>query len=151
MLHASANESTLLLAWFGVFGLIGSVVLGRLIDRADAPVAATAMVVLMAVSFLAWPFAAGSVGIALALVPWGLGCFSANSAQQAGLSAAAPALAPALLALNTSAIYLKQAAGASSGGWLIAHRGYGVLSEAGLAWLIVAVAASGGAIHAARP
>ena len=44
VLHASANESTLLLAWFGVFGLIGSVVLGRLIDRADAPVAATAMV-----------------------------------------------------------------------------------------------------------
>ena len=40
------------------------------------------------------------------------------------------------MALNTSAIYLGQAAGASSGGWLIAHHGYGALSLAGLAWLV---------------
>ena len=54
-------------------------------------------------------------------MPWALGCFSSNSAQQARLGAAAPALAPALMALNTSAIYLGQAVGAASGGWLIAH------------------------------
>ena len=51
--------------------------------------------------------------------------------QQARLGAAAPALAPALMALNSSAIYLGQAAGASSGGWLIAHHGYGPLSFVG--------------------
>ena len=70
---------------------------------------------------------------ALVLVPWALGCFSSNSAQQARLGAAAPALAPALMALNTSAIYLGQAAGAASGGWLIAHRGYGAAQLAS-AW-----------------
>jgi predicted MFS family arabinose efflux permease len=62
--------------------------------------------------------------------------------QQARLGAAAPALAPALMALNSSAIYLGQAAGASSGGWLIAHHGYGPLSMVGLAWLAVAIALS---------
>jgi predicted MFS family arabinose efflux permease len=62
--------------------------------------------------------------------------------QQARLGAAAPALAPALMALNTSAIYLGQAAGASSGGWLIAHDGYGPLSGVGVAWLVAAIALS---------
>ena len=46
------------------------------------------------------------------------------------------------MALNTSAIYLGQAAGASSGGWLIAHRGYGPLSWVGLGWLAAAIALS---------
>ena len=58
------------------------------------------------------------------------------------VGAVAPARAPALMALNTSAIYLGQAAGGASGGWLIAHRGYGVLSYAGLAWLALAIALS---------
>ena len=60
--------------------------------------------------------------MALVLVPWALGCFSAQSTQQARLGVAAPALAPALMALNTSAIYLGQAAGAASGGWLLARQ-----------------------------
>jgi predicted MFS family arabinose efflux permease len=55
---------------------------------------------------------------------------------------AAPALAPALMALNTSAIYLGQAAGAASGGWLIAHGGYGPLHWVGFGWMLVAIAVS---------
>ena len=74
--------------------------------------------------------------LALVLVPWGLGCFACNSAQQARLGIAAPAFAPALMALNTSAIYLGQAAGAASGGWLIAHGGYAPLHWLGLAWMV---------------
>jgi len=104
----------------------------------------------MAISFLLWPFASGVIGIGLAMIPWAFGCFSSNSAQQARLSAAAPALASALLALNTSAIYLGQAAGASSGGWLIAHAGYAALSWVGLAWLIACIAVSLWATRAAR-
>jgi predicted MFS family arabinose efflux permease len=150
VLHASTLESSLLLVWFGAFGVFGNIVLTRFIDRIGADVAATAMVCFIAVTFVAWPFAVGVVGIGAALAPWAFGCFSGQSAQQARLSAAAPVLAPALLALNTSAIYLGQAAGASSGGWLIAHRGYGALSEAGLVWLLVAIATSVWAIRAAQ-
>jgi predicted MFS family arabinose efflux permease len=54
------------------------------------------------------------------------------------------------MALNTSAIYLGQAAGASSGGWLIAHQGYASLSLFGLAWLVAALALSIWASRAGR-
>jgi predicted MFS family arabinose efflux permease len=70
--------------------------------------------------------------------------------QQARLGAAAPALAPALMALNSSAIYLGQAAGASSGGWLIAHHGYAPLGFVGALWLAAAIALSGWASRARR-
>jgi len=149
VLHATTNQSSLLLVWFGIFGVIGNLALARFIDRTGAHVAATAMVCLMALSFLIWPFASGVVGIGLATIPWAFGCFSSNSAQQARLSAAPPALASALLALNTSAIYLGQAAGASSGGWLIAHLGYAALSWVGLVWLIACIATSLWATRAA--
>jgi predicted MFS family arabinose efflux permease len=149
VLHATTNQSSLLLIWFGIFGVIGNLALARFIDRTGAHLAATAMVCLMALSFLIWPFVSGVVGIGLAVIPWAFGCFSSNSAKQARLSAAAPALASALLALNTSAIYLGQAAGASSGGWLIAHLGYAALSWVGLAWLIARIAASLWATRAA--
>ena len=103
-------------------------------------------------SMLLWPLAGGLAGMALVLVPWALGCFSANSAQQARLSIAAPALAPALLALNTSAIYLGQAAGAAGGGWLVAGHGYAGLSWLGAAWVLAALALSVWvARRAARP
>jgi predicted MFS family arabinose efflux permease len=71
--------------------------------------------------------------------------------QQARLGSAAPALAPALMALNTSAIYLGQAAGAASGGWLIAHEGFGALSWVGLGWVVAAIALSVWASRAHRP
>jgi predicted MFS family arabinose efflux permease len=150
VLQASTLDSSLLLVWFGAFGVFGNVMLTRFIDRIGAGVAATVMVVCIAVTFIAWPFAAGVVGTGLALAPWAFGCFSGQSAQQARLSAVAPQLAPALLALNTSAIYLGQAAGASSGGWLIAHHGYAALSESGLAWLVAAIGLSVWAIKASR-
>ena len=82
------------------------------------------------------------IAAAAVLLPWGLGCFSSNSAQQARLGMAAPAYAPALMALNSSAIYLGQAAGASSGGWLIDHGGYGPLPWLGLGWMALAIATS---------
>jgi predicted MFS family arabinose efflux permease len=149
VLHASTVEASLLLVWFGAVGLLGNVVLSRVIDRVGAHVAATAMVGLIALTFLTWPFVAGLVASGLALAPWAFGCFSGQSAQQARLAVVAPALAPALMALNTSAIYLGQTAGASGGGWLIAHRGYGALSGAGLVWLIAAIAVSVWAARAA--
>ena len=50
---------------------------------------------------------------------WGLGTFAANSVQQARLAGIAPNLTSASIALNTSAIYFGQAAGAGIGGTLI--------------------------------
>jgi len=142
VLGAGPRQIALLLMWFGAFGVVGNLVLTRVIDRVGPNAAVAATLSLMAVSLLLWPLGVGVVSIALVLVPWGLGCFSSNSTQQARLSMAAPTVAPALLALNTSAIYLGQAAGAASGGWLIAHGGFAPLHWVGLAWMVLAIGAS---------
>ena len=141
-LGASAEQITLLLVWFGAFGLIGNLVLTRVIDRVGPNAAVTVAMGLMACSLALWPLGTSLASMAFVIVPWALGCFSSNSAQQARLGQAAPALAPALMALNTSAIYVGQAAGAASGGWLISHTGYAWLSWAGLVWMAIAIAVS---------
>lgn len=142
VLGASTTAATLLFVWFGAFGVVGNTLASRYVDRIGAGRAVAFTLVLMAISLLAWPLATGVLGLAIVAVPWALGCFSSQSMQQARLNEAAPALAPALMALNTSAIYLGQAAGASSGGWLIAHPGYGVLGSVGFVWMVVAIALS---------
>ena len=163
VLGASAGEVSFLFFWFGAFGLLGNVLLSRWIDRLGAARCVHIGIVLMALSLAVWPLtgpltgtltgtltgAAGSAallggvaGMAAAVVPWALGCFSCNSAQQARLSQASAAYAPALLALNTSAIYGGQAIGAAGGGALLAHSGFGTLPWAGLAWMLVALGLS---------
>lgn len=141
-LGASTEQISGLLMWFGAFGLIGNVVLTRVIDRVGPNIAVAFTLSLIALSLLAWPLGGTLIGTAVVLVPWALGCFASNSTQQARLGLAAPALAPALLALNTSAIYLGQAIGASSGGWLISHGGYAPLHWFGLAWIAAAIVLS---------
>lgn len=152
VLGASAADIGLMFGWFGLFGLVGNVVLARQIDRIGPDRAVLVTMVLITASLIAWPMARGVWSMALVLVPWGLGCFSTNSGQQARLGLAAPALAPALMALNTSAIYLGQALGAASGGWLVAHDGYRLLSGVGIVWMFAAIGLSAWAMRrAARP
>ena len=141
-LGASTEQISLLLMWFGAFSLVGNMVLTRVIDRVGANAAVATTLALVALSLLLWPLATTILSMAIVSIPWALGCFSSNSTQQARLSIAAPALAPALLALNTSAIYLGQAASAASGGWLIAHAGYAPLSWLALGWVTLAIGLS---------
>ena len=97
----------------------------------------------MALSLLLWPLGLWALWVqALVLVPWALGCFSANSAQQARLVHFAPALAPATVALNTSAIYGGQALGAALGGGLIAQGLMRDLHHYGLVLMLAAMALS---------
>jgi predicted MFS family arabinose efflux permease len=141
-LGASAAQVSLLFFWFGAFGLLGNVLLSRWVDRLGAARCVNTTLAFMALSLLAWPLAASVAGMAVVLLPWALGCFSCNSAQQARLSHSAPAFAPALLALNTSAIYVGQAVGAAGGGALLASGGFAPLPYAGLAWMLAALGLS---------
>ena len=143
VLGATPLEVSLLFMWFGAWGLAGNVVLSRHVDRIGAARAVGLYVAGIALSMLILPVAQTPLVMALVLVPWGFGTFASNSAQQARLGQAAPMLAPALLALNTSAIYLGQAVGAMSGGALISASGFGVLHWAGLGWSLLALALSG--------
>lgn len=141
-LDAQPGAISLLFLCFGAFALLGNMALTRYINRLGAATCVTLAMSLMAFSLMVWPLAGGLLTMALVLVPWGLGVFSANSAQQARLGAAAPAAASALMALNTSAIYVGQAIGAAGGGVLLASSGYRWLPGAGLVWMLLAVGLS---------
>jgi predicted MFS family arabinose efflux permease len=143
VLGLGAGMLSLLFLWYGAFGLAGNVLVSRRIDRLGPPRAVFITLGGMALSLLLWPLGASLLWVqALVLVPWALGCFSANSAQQARLVQLAPALAPATVALNTSAIYGGQALGSAMGGGLIAHGLMRQLNWFGLVLMLAAMALS---------
>ncbi len=149
-LAASPAQISLLFLGFGASGLVGSVLLSKSIERLGIDRSVSISLALIALTLLIWPLGTSVAGMLLVLMPWGLGCFSSNSAQQARLNAAAPAFAPALMALNTSAMYLGQAGGAAGGGWLVAHSGFGLLHWVGAAWVLLAIALSLSMVRMAR-
>ena len=100
------------------------------------------MLACMAVSLLLWPLGTSLPLMMAVLAPWALGCFASNAGQQARLVQAAPVLAPALIALNSSAMFAGQALGAASGGAMMTAHGYGPLHWVGLAWLVAAMGLS---------
>ena len=138
----TAGELSLLFMWFGAFGFIGNMLMSRHVDRIGAARAVMWGIAAMALSLLVWPLGTTLALAAVVSVPWALGCFSSNSAQQARLVGIAPALASGSIALNTSAMYGGQAIGAASGGWLIASGAMDSLHWAGFAGLLLAMAAS---------
>ncbi len=142
VLGASAAQISGLFLWFGAVGLAGNVLLTRFIDRIGAATAVAITLGCMALSLLSWPLAVGVASALLVTAPWALGCFASNSAQQARLALAAPALATALISLNSSAMYVGQFAGAASGGAMIAAGGFGGLSWVASLWMLAALATS---------
>ncbi len=141
-LQFSPTDLSLLFAWYGFFGFTGNVLMSRNIDRTGAPRAVMWSVGAMALSLLLWPLATSVLLVALIILPWGLGCFASNSAQQARLAGIAPTLASASIALNSSAMYAGQAMGAASGGWLIAQGRMLDLHWFGLAAMLAAMLVS---------
>jgi predicted MFS family arabinose efflux permease len=155
-LGAGTALITALFFWFGIFGFAGNVVVSRVVDRIGAAPLVAGLLVAMLAAFALWPLATNVVAMGLVLVPWALACFASNSAQQARLGAAVPALAPVLMALNTSAIYLGQALGAAGGGALVAANGlagrpaFAGLWLVALAWMAIALGVSLWAARAMR-
>lgn len=139
---------SLLLMVFGIFGVIGNMIAGALMDRIGAARVALLSIAVMLAAFLVWPATRGSLPVmALACALWGLGCFAVNSAQQARLVELAPPLAPVSIALNSSGIYFGQAFGAALGGIVLARGAGGMLSWIGavifVASILISVAAQG--------
>ncbi len=149
-LNITPIQLSLLFAWFGAFGLLGNVWMSRHIDRLGASRMVMTGVASMALSLAIWPLGTTLLLAGLVSVPWALGCFASNSAQQARLVGLAPALASGSIALNTSAMFAGQAAGAASGGWFIAHGHMYDLHWVGLAGLLLAMAMSWWATQLAR-
>lgn len=150
-LQTTPAQLSLLFGWFGAFGFLGNMLASRYIDRVGAPRMVLVCVGLMALSLLAWPLGTSLALAAVVCIPWALGCFSSNSAQQARLVGLGPTLAGGSIALNTSAMYAGQALGAAGGGWLIAADQMDALHWLGFGGLLAAMAVSVWAARAARP
>jgi DHA1 family inner membrane transport protein len=148
---ASPEQISLTFAYFGGLALMGNLILNQVIGRVSAAMAVSTTLALIALSLGLWSLASSLPLLMLVYVPWALSGFATNSAQQARLGGLSPTLAPALMALNTSAIYTGHALGAAGGGWMIAHwGGYEYLHWLALAWVLVALGLSVWAHGAAK-
>lgn len=109
----------LMLLWFGVVGLLGNALGGRLTDTWNGPLTLSLGLLLTALPLLLLPLLAPSVwGMGLVLALWGAGALMTNAPQQSRVVTLSPE-APGLgLALNASSLYLGQAIGAPLGGLL---------------------------------
>ena len=134
---------SLVFAVYGVFGFIGIAIATRIVDSWGMYKTSLLFTLCLMTGIAGWalsagvyPLMAGSVAI------WGLGFASTNSMQQARLVAAAPPLASASVALNTSVLYIGQAIGSAIGGVLYARdllygAGYVAMGFVALALLTV--------------
>jgi len=147
-LGAAALSSLLLV--YGLCGFAGNAAVSRWIDRIGPPRAMAWALGSIALGMGLVSQTTSFASMVLAIVPWGLGVFASNSSQQARLVALAPVLAPASIALNTSAMYAGQAIGAGSGGWLIDQQGLASLPVAGSMGLVCALGLSLWASRQAR-
>ncbi len=118
----------LIFAIYGVCGFIGITIASNVVDGWGALRTSVLSVALVLAGVAGWALGAGSYPLmACSVALWGLGFASSNSMQQVRLVAAAPPLASATVALNTSFLYVGQAIGSGIGGLLYAHQHlYGV-------------------------
>ena len=119
---AGADAVALVFALYGIFGFVGIVIATRIVDSWGAWKTSVLFTVLLLTGVAAWALSAGIYPLMAAAVSiWGLGFASTNSMQQVRLVGAAPQLASASVSLNTSVLYVGQAAGSAVGGFLYAH------------------------------
>ncbi len=131
---AGAELIALLFSLFGICGFVGNVIAARLAGSIGALKTSVIFMCSLLVGIAFWALGSAEIATILASVAfWGLGFAAFNSLQQARLVAAGPHLSSATVALNTSALYVGQAAGSALGGLLFArglYDGIGYLSTA---------------------
>jgi DHA1 family inner membrane transport protein len=119
--EASPDAIGMVFALYGVSGFLGVAIATRIVDTWGAYRTSLLFTCLVLVGITGWALSAGTiVWMAIAVAIWGLGFASTNSMQQVRLVAAAPPLASATVALNTSVLYIGQAIGSAVGGMLFA-------------------------------
>jgi len=129
-------------AFYGVVGLLGNVLASGIVTKLETQ---KTLALFMASTLLGmtlwsvgagWLVAMGGAGIFF----WAFGFAAINSMQQARLVAAAPDLASASVALNTSVLYVGQAIGSGIGGLLFAHEYFRLVGYVGAAFVTLACA-----------
>ncbi|WP_147794066.1 MFS transporter [Cellulomonas sp. Y8] len=131
--------SAVLLA-YGVAGVAGNVVGGRLADRFGAARSIVLALGTSVVALLLLTPATATAWTALAVFAlWGFAAWAMNSPLQNVLLTLAGRHGQLVVALNSSIISLGTGLGALVGGWVVAGPGYAVLGAAAAAVMLVAV------------
>lgn len=141
--NADPSAVALALGLYGAAGLFGSIVAARSVNSVGAARTHMICIAIMASGLAGWSIFASSPAPAIASIGvWGLGFGAGVAMQQARLIAVSPALASASVALNTSVLYLGQAAGSAIGGELITRTLHPAMGPTGVAFMLTALAAS---------
>jgi predicted MFS family arabinose efflux permease len=134
LVQATPLKVSILLATYGVFGLAGNLVSGRLCDRLGAQRVVMGMLAFLMASQFIWTSSQGVYMLmALSMAVLGIGSFSSNSSQQVRLATLAPELASVTIAFNSSAVYIGQAVGTSVASVILARMS-GPEAYAALGW-----------------
>jgi MFS transporter, DHA1 family, inner membrane transport protein len=143
---AGSDMAGLVFAAYGVFGIVGLLIASRIVDSWGGYKTSLLFTGFLLAGTGIWAFGAGNlITMVIGVVVWGVGFSSTNSMQQVRLVVAAPALATASIALNTSVLYIGQALGSAIGGMLYARDlpyGPGYASVSFVALAIIAVIAT---------
>jgi len=128
-------------AFYGVAAILGNVIATGVVTALGTELTLALFLGSTTLGLAVWTmgaglFAAASVGVFF----WGLGFAAINSMQQARLAETAPDLASASIALNTSVVYVGQAVGSGSGGFLFAHGAFATMGYVAIAFMIAACA-----------
>lgn len=138
--HVGPDAVGLVFGIYGVCGFIGLVIISNIVDSWGPLKASVLSVGLVLAGVAGWALSAGFYSLTAAAVAiWGLGFASSNSMQQVRLVAAAPPLASASVALNTSFLYVGQAIGSAIGGLLYAHERLYSVGYAGATFVALAL------------
>jgi len=115
------NTLSLAISAFGVSGVLGTVLGGRLTDRYGPRATLTFGLSGLTLCMGVLPLTAGHPFLMMAvMMAWGLSGFSMMAAQQTRLAAIAGPQTALALSLNTSMIYLGTASGSALGGLALA-------------------------------
>ena len=126
-------------AFYGAVGLIGNVVASGIVTALGTQKTLALFMGSTLLGLTLWSVGAGWLpAMGAGIFFWAFGFAAINSMQQARLVAAAPDLASASVALNTSVLYIGQAVGSGIGGLLFAHDYFHTIGFVGAAFVAFA-------------
>ncbi len=129
----------LLFSLLGAAGLIGNLAATRMVQFGGVHRTLGFFILVMMAGALTFALGAGILMLmAAGVFILGLGITAGNSMQQARLVTAAPVLASATVALNTSVLYVGQALGSGAAGYLYQHEFYRTIGFLSVAFFAAA-------------
>ncbi|MFE0173618.1 MFS transporter [Streptomyces sp. NPDC059002] len=123
LVDAAHTDNTVWAMWaWGAGGIIGSLLIGPIVDRTRRPFAAVTCILALIVAAQFVLPAAARTAAALAIVPlviWGAAGWAVQVPQQHQLIAAQPEQPTVAVSLNSSAVYLGSGLGSALGGLVL--------------------------------